>query len=229
MIWNSKGAENLFDLKVRLFNKLLLNLKVLFHEKSLWGQETQSWHRNPFGSNQTSLFAIKRCLRQSQKLRKCRLCLCRYKLLALSSIQEWWLEIFQFPGRPWDIIIGNLIINRIFLFIRFLMSLSFRLNTYSSSYEEMFSVAGTLRIQHDPCKVWTEGLFAVKLLVKNHNLKFYCQQAPWQDKTFFKCDIVHVCDIFLTASSRYLYFSVWLLMYLALLTYVYFYDGDFFI
>ena len=41
------------------------------------------------GSNQTSFFAIKRCLRQSQKLHKCRLCLCRYKLLALSSTEEW--------------------------------------------------------------------------------------------------------------------------------------------
>ena len=46
-------------------------------------------------------FTIKRCLRQSQRLRKCWLCLCRYQLLALFTIEGWWLEIFQFPGRIW--------------------------------------------------------------------------------------------------------------------------------
>ena len=79
---------------------------------------------------------------------KCRLCFCRYQFLALFSTEEWRMEIFKFPGRTWGfIIIGNSIINCTSLFINFLMCLSFRLDTYNSSYKDMFLVAGTFRIQ----------------------------------------------------------------------------------
>ena len=67
--------------EIKKSGKTIVKFEVLINKQNYIGPVTQSIHRNPFRPYQTSLFSIKWCLQQNQKLRKCRLCMCWYYFL----------------------------------------------------------------------------------------------------------------------------------------------------
>ena len=101
------------------------------------------------------------------------------------------------------------------------------LDTYSSRFRDMFLVVGILRIQMRSL----ESVYGVSMFseVLTKSLKFYWQSALFADQYLsFSYVILSTSVIyFLIPSRRYLGTSEWLLLYLALLIYICFYEDNF--